>query len=58
MFIREGAYSQPFGCPEAPAGCMLKVDPEPFESLTAPSEIEGGNRRGGPPYGNLEMSIP
>jgi hypothetical protein len=25
--------------------------PEPFEILKAPSEIEGGNRRGGPPCG-------
>jgi len=27
--------------PRAPEGGMLRVDPEPFESLTAPREIEG-----------------
>jgi hypothetical protein len=29
----------------------------PFERLTAPSEIEGENRRGGPPYGDPAVRI-
>jgi hypothetical protein len=28
--------------------------PEPFEILKAPSEIEGGNRRGVPSYGDIK----